>query len=279
MDHERNQVDDELLMKSLRDILLYKDREELKKLRDQIEDEKYLSEKITPFVEDRIQFFKENFSEEYKKIVEQIVLEKMKDSKNELLEVIYPEMGKMIRKFINLQFQMLKESIDNQIKSTFSKQGIFGKITNIFPWRRKEMAEEILSQVDKPNIEEVYVIQRDSGLLLGHATKKDSMNSDLVAGMLTAIKAFVEDAFTRKSEDLEMIEYGSYKIFIQSFHTYYVAAAMTGSLSAHERDQLSQEIMEFASKELNQNIKEVTSSVTDKISEKLMQAFLSTSNS
>ncbi|MEL6926232.1 MAG: hypothetical protein AAFO94_19475, partial [Bacteroidota bacterium] len=234
-------VDDELLMKSLRDIILYEDREELSRLRNQLQDEAYLSARITPFLEERLQFFKENFSEEYKAVVDQIVLEKMKSSKDELLEVIYPEMGKMIRKFIALQFQMLKESIDAQIKKSFSFKNFF---------RRKKTAEEILSQVDRPVIEEVYVIQRDSGLLLGHASKAETINSDLIAGMLTAIKAFVEDAFRRQSEDLEMIEYGTYKIFIQSFHSYYVAVAMTGSLSAAERDQLSAHILNFASDEL-----------------------------
>ena len=266
---DKSQLDEELLMQTLKKILLYEDREELAKLRAKVEDDQYLATRLTPFIEQRLDFFKTNFSEEYKTVVDKLIEQRIKDSKDELLEVLYPELGKMIKKFISHQFQMLKESIESQIKTTFSSKGFFGKFMNIFPWRRRAMAEEILSNIDKIVIEEVYVIQRDSGLLLGHASQNDSLNQDLIAGMLTAIKAFVEDAFRRKSQDLEMIEYGSYKIFIQSFHSYYLAVAMTGSLSAMERDKLSSDILDFASKELSLNVKEVTSEVTDHISEKL----------
>ena len=273
MVREKGKLDEELLMQTLKNILLYEDREELARLRANLENEQYLSEKLTPFLEERLKFFKTNFAEEYKVVVDKIIAERIKESKDELLEVLYPELGKMIKKFITHQFQMLKESIESQIKSSFSSQGFFGRFMNIFPWRRKAAVEEILSKMDKTVIEEVYVIQRDSGLLLGHASQADSLNQDLIAGMLTAIKAFVEDAFRRKSEDLEMIEYGSYKIFIQSFHSYYIALAITGSLSAKERDQFSTKILDFASKELTQNIKEVNTEVTDDISKKLHQHF------
>ncbi|HEB62464.1 MAG TPA: hypothetical protein ENI82_04845 [Bacteroidetes bacterium] len=272
--NKEDQLNEDLLIKQLKNILLNEDREELAKLRKQLNDPKHLSEKVAPFVKTQLTFFKENFSEEYKTVVNDIVTQRIKEGKDEILEVLYPEMGKMIRKYITHQFQMLKENIEEQMKNTFSKAGFFGRIRAFFPGGRKAAAAEILSKLDQAVIEEIYLIQRDSGLLLAHASQNQSLNRDLVAGMLTAIKAFVEDAFQKNSEDLEMIEYGSYKIFIQTFRSYYMAIAISGSLSAKERDDLSQKLIDFATTELTGNFKEVNSSLTNKISKKLFGFFL-----
>ncbi|HHH50524.1 MAG TPA: hypothetical protein ENK52_06065 [Saprospiraceae bacterium] len=271
---ERDKPNDELLMNRLKNILLHEDREELAELRKKLNDPKHLSEKVAPHIKTQLAFFKENFSEEYKAVVNELITQRLKESKEEIIEVLYPEMGKMIRKYITHQFQMLKESIEDQMKNTFSKAGFFAKIRTFFPGGRKAAAADILSKLDKPVIEEIYLIQRDSGLLLGHASQSQSLNRDLVAGMLTAIKAFVEDAFQKNAENLEMIEYGSYKIFIQTFRSYYIAIAISGSLSAKERNDLSNKLIAFADKELKGNFKEVTSSLTDRISEKLFSFFL-----
>ena len=56
-------------------------------------------------------------------------------------------------------------------------------------------AETVLAALDKPILEEIFIIQRDSGLMLGNASMSPTVNREAVAGMLTAIKSFVEDAF------------------------------------------------------------------------------------
>jgi len=68
-----------------------------------------------------------------------------------------------------------------------------------------------LSQLDSPEVHEVYLVQRESGLLLGSYAKEKNTDQDVIAGMLTAIKSFAEDAFNRGKEDLEMIQYENYK--------------------------------------------------------------------
>ena len=273
MTHVKNQLDDELLMKLLKNILLNEDRAELARLRSKLNDPEYLSEKITPFVKNQLNFFEENFREDYKMVVNDIVSKRLQEGREEILEVLYPEMGKMIRKYITHQFQMLKENIENRIKSTFSKQSLLAQLQALFPWGRKAQAEEILSSLDVPQLEEMYIIQKDSGLLLGHASQSQSLDRDVVAGMLTAIKAFVEDAFLKSSEDLEMIEYGSYKILLQSFRSFYVAAAVSGSMSASEKEEMSEKILEFASAELRGSFKEVTSELIRELSGKIYKYF------
>lgn len=238
-------------MDVLREILLKKDREELKQLQDLINNQNKLSEKITPIIEQRLDFLKNNFPKEYDAAVTKIFESKIKESQADLLNVIYPVMGKMIMKFITLQFQQTKDSIDNQIRSMFSLKGMQKKFRNLIFGVSE--SDDILSLIDKPSIQEVYLIQRDSGILMGSASLQNTIDQDVIAGMLTAIKSFVEDAFQRENEDLEMIQYGTYKIFIQNFHKYYFSVAMTGSISSVESANLSKKIMDFAETELSRN--------------------------
>ena len=87
-------------------------------------------------------------------------------------------------------------------------------------------------------------------MLFGSASTENTLDQDVIAGMLTAIKSFVEDAFKREREDLEMIQYGTYKILLQNFYTYYIAIAISGTMSSSEREDLGNELLSFATKNL-----------------------------
>ncbi len=267
MRDSKPQVDSHQPLDRLREILLSEDREALQRIEQILENREALSERVSPIVEEHLEFLRQNFPKEFREVVDRQIDVKLKDSQDEILNVIYPVLGRMIRKYITHQFQMLKENIDRQIKKTFSRQGIFG----IF--RRRKSSEEILSEADPMHIEEVYLIQRDSGLLLGIASQQQTMDQDAVAGMFTAIKAFVEDAFRREQEELASIEYENYKIFIQNFPAYYLAVAISGSVSAKEKDQLASRLLRFAEEEVLQLPSEVTDTVRTGFSQKLEHWF------
>jgi hypothetical protein len=44
-----------------------------------------------------------------------MIEQKLRDSQQAILDVIYPALGKMITKFMQLQFQELKEGIDEKV--------------------------------------------------------------------------------------------------------------------------------------------------------------------
>ncbi|MEN8816984.1 MAG: hypothetical protein ABF274_08970 [Nonlabens sp.] len=56
--------------------------------------------------------------------------------------------------------------------------------------------------------------------------------------MLTAIKAFVEDAFKEKQHNLQSIEYDLYEIYLHSFHKYYIASAVSGTFTGRLENEL-----------------------------------------
>ncbi len=232
-------------LERLKSILLRQDRAELEEVRDILNNKEKLSEKVKPIILDHFEFFKENFSHEYESIINDLIDKKLKQSEADILDIIYPSLGKMISKYVALQMTTLKESIENSVKSKFS---FTRSVTSFFTGVKE--SELILKDAVTSTIEEVYLIQRDSGLLLASASNQDSMDKDVIAGMLTAIKSFVEDAFNMAAQDLETIEYGSYKIVIRSYYSFYIAVAISGALSSNERNVLSEKIDSFASNEM-----------------------------
>ncbi len=264
-------LDDDLLMRKLKNVLLKEDREQLMQLKEVLDDPNQLSEKVNPLIEQRLDFLKKNFPKEYRLVVNQIVEERLRGFQDEVLNIMYPVLGKMIRKYITHQFQLMKDRIDTTVRSTFSIEALKRKLKSVFLGVNE--SDLVMSQIDGPVIEEIYVIQRNSGLLLGSASLNNTIDQDVIAGMLTAIKSFVEDAFQRESEDLERIQYGSYKIFIQNYHSYYIAVVMSGSLSAKESDALSTRLSNFTDKELTQ-ISNIDNEAIQHISSKLNEYFV-----
>ncbi len=239
---------DEKMLSMLRDILLREDRDDIADIKDYLDDPDKLAERITPIVEVHIETLKRKFPKEYQKHVTQIIERKLKASQDELLDVIYPVMGKMVRKYVNHQFISLKENLDETARNLFSIKRLKNRFKSMV--FGVDESDILLSGIDKTTIEEVFLIERDSGLLLGHYTKNKTIDRDVVAGMLTAIKAFVEDAFSKERQELEMIEYGTYKVYIQSFHLYYASIILDGAITTTEKDKLSARLLDFAESEM-----------------------------
>lgn len=262
---------DKVLLNQLQDILLKEDRAVIERLQKTMDDPVLLSEKISPIIEERMRFFKKNFPKEFQTTIDKIIDKKLKSSQEEILNVIYPVMGKMIKKYVAHQIQIVKDSIDESIKNTFSSKGLLWRFrTSIFGVKASDQAIHDLRDY---KIEEIYVIQHNSGLLYGSASTENTIDQDVIAGMLTAIKSFVEDAFKRESEDLELIQYGTYKILLQNFYSYYIAIAVSGSLSSTEQEVLSNNILDFAEANLTTLPEEPDESIFKQVSEALTSVF------
>lgn len=260
------------MLQRLRGILLEADRKEIEAIKATLYEEEKLAERVNPILEKRIERIKSNFEQELGTQVNQRIEIKLEASKEQLLNVIYPVLGQMIRKFVTYQFQLLKDSIDAQLNQVFSSRGLLGQLrSRLFGIKSSDM---VLRDLDKPMIQEVYVIQRDSELLLGSYSREQMIDKDMVAGMLTAIKSFVEDAFQREKEELERIEYGNYIILIQNFFSYYIAVALTGSLSSSERAHIVEHLAAFASEYMgDQSMENVTDTLNQSISSALEAHF------
>ena len=265
-------IDETLLMSQLKDILLREDRSTLQEVQGILNDRTLLEQKINPILEEHLTYLRQNFPKEYAKIVNKMVEQKLQDSQQEILNLIYPVMGKMINKYINFQFQELKDSISTQMAMLTSVEGLKWWFRNRILGLKSE--NMLLASIDVPVIEEIFLIRRNSGLLLGSAALSSNDNRDVVAGMLTAIKSFVEEAFERKNEDLETIQYGTYKILLENFPSFYFAIAISGSMSSAEIGQLREELIDFIQHTTDLDRADMDSDIQAIISQNLDNKFI-----
>ncbi|MEM1325571.1 MAG: hypothetical protein AAGI23_06435 [Bacteroidota bacterium] len=250
----------------LRAILLREDRQQLDELRHALEDEEF-SKRVNALIGSQIDFFKQEFPAEFYTVINQWIDHRIQHSQQEILDVIYPVMGKMIKKYIQHQFELLRESIEEQIQRT---QVI------IFPWTRKKASEEkanqLLADLNTSQVQEIYVIQKNSGILLGSHSVQETIDADALAGMFTAIKLFVEDAFSQKSQNLEAIRYENYQIFVYNAYSYYIAVALAGSLSSRQTSELEDVLIQI-NEQLNQQLVRVDDSTNYQVKTILQQHF------
>ena len=260
----------------LKQILLKEDRGEVEDIKSIINNPEQLSKKVSPIIEEHLEYLKKNFPSEYNRTIEQIVERKLEHSQEELLQAISPVMGQMVRKYIQHQFQLLKDSLEQRIDDTLNK-GPIGRLKMLFGGvKSKALSESIIAELDVPQIEEIYVIEHHSGILLGSASRQETIDLDVIAGMLTAIKSFVEDAFKRGEQQLEMIQYANFSIIMVNFHSYYIAAAVAGSMSKSECIRIEEDLEKFAAEELNINLHKSDGSSNHLIKQKLMRYFFGT---
>jgi uncharacterized protein YgbK (DUF1537 family) len=226
----------------VRQILLHNDRVEIADLRDMMTDRDRLAERVAPIFEERIEYLKKEFPTEFGVMIDAAVESKLERSQDALLAILYPILGKMIRKFVQQQIEELRDSIDKQQKQLLSAQNWRKKLTALLTGGRE--SDAVLTNVNLTRLERFYVIQHNTGLLIGSYSIDENTDEDIIAGMLTAIKAFAEDAF-KTGQDLEEIQYGSFRILIYNFYKYYIAVAVSGVLSDNDEEQLADQINEF----------------------------------
>jgi hypothetical protein len=255
----------------LRELLLHDDRVEIADLRDMLTDRERLAERVAPIFEERIVYLKKEFPIEFAAVIDQAVEDKLERSQEAILAIIYPMIGKMIRKFVEQQIEELRDNIDKQQKQLLSAQTWRRKVKDLLSGSRE--SDTLLRHVNLTRLERFYVIQHNTGLLIGSYNIDDDTDEDIVAGMLTAIKAFAEDAF-KAGQNLEEIQYGSFRILIYNFYKYYVAVAVSGVLSDNDEERLADQVNLFNEVHLQTtDLKQINGKLQYEVSQKLKSHF------
>ena len=104
-----NNLSEAQMLQQLQEILLKKDRQSLDNLHETLNSKELLSEKISPIIEEHLDFLVKNFPKEFHDKINKIVEVKIHESQEDIINLISPKLGKMIQKYIENQFQLLKE--------------------------------------------------------------------------------------------------------------------------------------------------------------------------
>jgi len=233
----------------LKKILLTEEREFDKSIAEKFEElddnqKERLPERVDPIIDEKLGTFVENMPQTLGPTITQTLNEQIKHSKDAVVEALYPIMGKMIKRYIQNEMMVLTEKINAQMKDNFSPNAFKRKFKSMFSGVSEK--ELIISELVKPEIQQIFVIEKDSGLLSASYTKTETIDKDMISGMLTAIKSFVEDAFNAGNQNLESIEYETYNIHIQNFHFYYIAVIISGAYNNTYKNMLENRLLDFS---------------------------------
>jgi hypothetical protein len=153
----------------------------------------------------------------------------IRDARDEMIEALYPILGQLVARAVSEAIRDLARSIDAQMRTTFSPAVI---------WRRFRArlsgvsGAEMAIRASLPfEVTEIFLIHRETGLLLRHVILDPdvSPDSDLISGMLTAIRDFAQEAFGRgQAGHLEEIQYGERRILIEAARYAYLAVVVDG---------------------------------------------------
>tara|TARA_B100000965_G_scaffold389281_1_gene394769 strand:+ start:769 stop:1596 length:828 start_codon:yes stop_codon:yes gene_type:complete len=244
-------MNDQERLDQLKEILLSEDRKiqekidsNIKELNQLFSERERLEEKVGPLIDDHIKSFEKDIPRKLGPSITAALQKQINDSQNEVVDLLYPIIGKLISKFIRIEIQHLAEKIDDQLSNAFSIDGWIKRIKAWFGGVSE--TEVILRDVAPPKLEEIFLIESGSGILINSYSNNQTIDRDMIAGMMTAIKSFVEDAFKGGQQDLEVIQYESYKIQLYSFKSYYLAIVISGVINAEFLFNLQNTVLEFA---------------------------------
>ena len=215
----------------LRDILLRENQEYLIETVQSV---------ITPVLSREIGDAQDNVSDTLAPIIGPSIRRQIHDAQEDIIGALYPIIGKTIRKAVAESMRDLARRVDESVRNTLGLKGMTRRVRA----RIQGVSEaDLLLRESLPfRVQEVFLIHRESGILLAHlsADPEDAEDRDLVSGMLTAIRDFAQDAFGDDEEgDLDAIQYGGLRILLEPGPRAYLAVVLEGVAPPDFRAQVT----------------------------------------
>lgn len=187
----------------LRDLIVRPQKERIDRLEARLDDPEIRTREISRHLAEAA-VLRTGRDNEIARALESTIAEAIKTSVQKkpkvLADALFPLMGPGIRKAISATIMGMIQSFNQVLNHSFSWQG--------FKWRlealrtRKPFAEVVLLHSLVYQVEQVFLIHNQTGLVLNHVVARAVViqDPDLVSGMLTAIQDFIHDSFSADGE-------------------------------------------------------------------------------
>ncbi|MEG4859432.1 OmpA family protein [Microcoleus sp. K1-B6] len=156
-----------------------------------------------------------------KAITAQIRLER-----DSMVDALYPVIGSTISRYMAEAIKTINEKVSNAISVEGFQRKIRSKVQGV------SEAELILKESVPFTVQAAFLIHKASGLIISEVQNSESyqLESEMVAGMLTAIRSFVNECIVQpgESSELNQIEYGDSKIILEVAGYCYMAVVIKG---------------------------------------------------
>ncbi|MDL2316487.1 hypothetical protein LJC59_05335 [Desulfovibrio sp. OttesenSCG-928-A18] len=233
---------DNVELQELRALLFKREIAILEKLQARFNDPQVIARKVSAIIAEALSLrsgIDRGVDKALEPVVDNIVQLSLRKRQTEFVNALSPLMGPSIRKSIAESFRSMLESFSKSVEMAFSWKGL--------RWRFEAMrsgkpfSDIVLLHTLVYRVEQIFFIHSETGLVLAHLENEGagSQDADMVSAMLTAIQDFVRDCFAGGAQgDLESLQMGDFKIFIEKTPTAYLACVVRGTPPSGFAEQL-----------------------------------------
>jgi OOP family OmpA-OmpF porin len=214
----------------LRELLVGPERAQLDELQARLDDPEQRAADLARFLPEAIKAARAKaLRESLEPVFEKAFQNSVRKHPRDLADAIYPVIGPAIRTSVAASIREFAESLNQIVEKSASLRALRWRIEARVTGR--PFTEILLTRSLLYSVEQVFLIHRKSGLLLQHVAAKESIlkDADMISGMLTAIQDFFSDSFTQSGQDLETVDTGRYKLWIQYGPKALVVGAVSGT--------------------------------------------------
>ena len=133
-----------------------------------------------------------------------------------LADLLFPVIGPAIRKAVASSLSGMMDALNKTMEQSLSARSFGWRLES---WRTgKPFGEIVLLRSLLYRVEQVFLIHKKTGLLLGHAAAERATvrDADLISAMLTAIRDFAQDSFApAEGKEPDRMQFGDFQIWVQ----------------------------------------------------------------
>jgi outer membrane protein OmpA-like peptidoglycan-associated protein len=182
-------------------------------------------------------------------LVDKSVEYSVANRKEQFVGYLYPIVGSVVRKSVTAFLTEFIERTNQLLENSLTIKGL--------TWRVKARqagvpyANYVASQTFNYRVEQVFLIHRETGLLLNSVAynQQSSADADLISSMLTAINDFVSDSFKPNADGneqgLDIVKTDDFTLVLKAGPRAVLVAAVTGNMPQRVADQLQLTIEEI----------------------------------
>jgi outer membrane protein OmpA-like peptidoglycan-associated protein len=169
-------------------------------------------------------------------IVVKTIKYELKNSEAEMVDALYPITGKLVAQYVRAAIADLMADINRRLGG-----GGLSALEQQARERGVTVAELMLSETQKLAVEELFLIRRGSGALVGHWERErqgathagvGSNRDALVAGYISGILRFSQEAFNDTRGMLRTLDLDGERIVLRASQAHVLAARIAGSAPA-----------------------------------------------
>ncbi|MBK7994073.1 MAG: OmpA family protein [Blastocatellia bacterium] len=226
------------LLGELRHLLFAPEQEELSKIKKHLNDPEQQAQSVSNVLPRAFALSikrDERLGEALQPTIETAIKVSVKKDPRTLVDALFPVMGPAIRKAIAQTLSTMLQSLNQTLENSFSAQGLKWRLEAFRTGRT--FAEIVLLKTLLYRVEQVFLIHKETGLLLQHMVSPillskgtEIQDADMVSGMFSAIQDFVRDSFqVGQNESLQELRMGDLTVWIEQGPQALLAGVLRGN--------------------------------------------------